>query len=593
MKKKYSFTESADLTDFIEESQIKEDEISTIFFDDSGKSTDPIDLGKLISVASEPSTNEIMKSMVEKDLKNSTQSNSEYNTITSTSIPGILGTLAPRPYDPDCFSRFLEINEIHFRAVKTKVQDSIGRASKIIPSHPIKRDVIDTDNLTYGDYGTSVTEEDFQSDREKILDFMRNSHKTLSFEQTCFRVGMDREAIGWSAFEIIRQFDGKIKSWRHFPAGKLHVLEGWEGFVEFHETTTSTGDSTPTYTYYQAFGDKVCSLQPDPFSKSKKMKVPYTPETDGELDIINNSNLTWNLKEKTTGKEIKGNLLNFKSKAANEILFLPNDHSNTRYYGYADVVPAIGAILANNHIRDYLLQFFEHNCVPRYAVIIKGAKVDEKFRRKITEYFEKKVRGNTMKTMVLTLKKDNTARSVDIEFRRIDAEHKEADFLETKRQNDQTIMTAEGVSSALLAINESASLGSGKGMSQAELYKDRIITVLQKFWAGKLNNLFRLGLGVTSAKIEFDPLDVRDALAVAQSLNILMLNGLLSINEGRRTLGHPPIKGGDEAFVRVREGSAVKVSDLPNITSRLKDDSLSYDSGGKLQDIALDDPVVS
>ena len=67
-----------------------------------------------------------------------------------------------------------------------------------------------------------------------------------------------------------------------------------------------------------------------------------------------------------------------------------------------------------------------------------------------------------------------------------------------------------------------------------------------------------------------------------------MLNGLMSINEGRRTLGLPPIKGGDEAFVRVREGSAVKVSDLPNITSRLKDESLVYNSSGEVQDLEID-----
>ncbi len=593
MSSKYTFSETADLDDYIETLEVDDSAMSTIFLDDNGVSSDPVDIRDLMAISegtSAPSDTEVLKNMVGKSLKNSTQSNREYNTLTSVSIPSVVGKVAPRPYDPDCFSRFLEINEVHFKAVKTKVTDTVGRDCKIVPAHPIKRDSIDTDELVFGDYGKTVTEDEFQADRDKILNFMQNCHKTASFKDTCQKVGMDKEAVGWSAFEIIRSFDGKIDSWRHFPAANLYVLEGWEGFVEIHTNDTSEGASTPTYTYYQTFGDKVCTLKQDPFSRSKKktLKQPYRPETDGELNVLKNQKLTWDLRDRATGKPISANLLNFKNKSANEILFLPNVHPNTRYYGYADIVPAIGAILANNHIRDYLLQFFEHNCVPRYAVIIKGAKVDEKFRRKITDYFEKKVRGNTMKTMVLTLKKDNTARSVDIEFRRIDAEHKEADFLETKRQNDQSIMTAEGVSSALLAINESASLGSGKGLSQAELYKDRIVVPSQKYWEDKLNKLFRLGLGVTAANIEFDPLDVRDSLAVAQSLNILMLNGLLSINEGRRTLGYPPIKGGDEAFVRVREGSAVKVSDLPNITSRLMDENITYDSSGKPKDIEIE-----
>ena len=39
---------------------------------------------------------------------------------------------------------------------------------------------------------------------------------------------------------------------------------------------------------------------------------------------------------------------------------------------------------------------------------------------------------------------------------------------------------------------------------------------------------------------------------------------------------------------RVREGSAVKVSDLPNITSRLMDENITYDSSGKPKDIEIE-----
>jgi len=564
-----SFSEVADLPSHVE----VEESVCTVFLDEHGEVSDPWDLDQLLGLNKQSEmvaadAESVRKDLREKAFEHSTQSKKEID-VRIGSYDTVVGRIVPPPYDPVCLANFLTSNEVHFRAVKTKVQDSVGRDYKIIPKHPIRREETKEKDQVVGDHGESVTEKQFQSDCKKITNFIENCHDELTFQQLCFRAAMDREAIGWGAFEVIRQADGKVARIQHLPAGVVKVLEGWAGYVEYRGF--SQDENKDIYTYYQPFGKKVVTESPDPFNPSKTKKTPYNPEVDGELDIFKNKALHWRLKDKATGEDIPGTQANFLKKAANEVIFFPNDHSFTRYYGYADVIPAISAIIANSYISDFQIQFFEHNCVPRYVVIIKGAKVDNKFKEYITEYFKTKVKGNTHKTMVLTLSGLGN-KNVDIEFKQIDAAHKEADFQETKKQNDQIIMTAEGVSAALLAINESASLGSGKGLSQAELYKDRIVTILQRFWAQKMNTLFRLGLGVLYAEIEYDPLDVRDALATAQVLNILIIQGVLTINEARRHLGMKSIPGGDSAFVRIREGSAVKVSDLPDIESQLKNE---------------------
>jgi capsid portal protein len=394
---------------------------------------------------------------------------------------------------------------------------------------------------------------------------------------------MDKEAIGWGAFEVIREASGKIARLQHLPATKLRVLIGFQGFVEIIDTSLNARSGR--HTYYQPFGQKFGKYIDDPFdlsSRPKKIFKPYNPEEDGELEI-GNKGLTFNLVNKLTGEPLKGKLqTNFK-KAANEVLFIPNTHSSTIYYGYSDIVPSIGAVITNVHIRDYLLQFFEHNCIPRHAVIIKGAKVDDKFMELITDYFENKVKGSAHKTIILALTGFGN-KNVEVEFRSLAADNKEADFLNTRKANDAQIMAAHGIPPAILGINDAASLGSGKGLSQADLYKNRVILPLQMFWASKLNKLFRLGLGCNYAKIEFDPMDIRDALQVAQTLNLLLTLGVLTINEARRQLGlDGNLKGGDVSFVRTPPQNLIKVTDIPKLKSLLEVQT----STGKAKDIAI------
>lgn len=470
------------------------------------------------------------------------------------------------PYDPDCFAKFLELSEVHERCVKVKVRDSVGRSYRIKAKYPIK-----TDNTSKADsHGMTISEKQFQNDCIKILQFIENCNSIEEFAEICYKVGMDKEAIGWGAFEVIRNGSGKIARLQHIPATRLKVLKNFEGFVE--ERTDVVSAMSKQYNYYQPFGQKVGKYIDDPMdlsSRPKKKFKPYNPEEDGELEI-GVDGLTFNLVDKNTGEKLKGRVqTNFK-KAANEVLFIPNTHSNTIYYGYSDIVSAIGAIITNVHIRDYLLQFFEHNCIPRHAVIIKGAKVDDKFMELITDYFENKVKGSAHKTIILALTGFGN-KNVEVEFRALTTGNKEADFLNTRKANDGQIMAAHGIPPAVLGINDSASLGSGKGLSQGDLYKNRVILPLQLFWANKLNKLFKLGLGCKYAKIEFDPMDLRDALTVAQTLNLLMVQGILTINEARRQLGiEGNITGGDTAFIKTAPTGVLKVEDIPVLESMLE-----------------------
>jgi len=513
----------------------------------------------------------VEKQLASKSFEGSNQDLDELGQFNIFNSSGTIeNKIAKPPYSPDCMANFLEVDDIHFRAVKTKVTDSVGKNYKFKSSYPITEASNDKEEI-------SVTQQDLQKEVNVIKKFIKNCNDSMAFEDICFKAGMDKEGIGWGAFEVIRNAEGKIAKLNHMPATRLRVLEGFTGFVEIHGATLNK------YTYYLPFGKKVLKRVQNPLNPTETILRPYNPDEDGELKVGSND-LEFNFVDRTTGKTMEsGNISEKFNTSANEVLFIPTPHSNTIYYGYSDAITAIGAIVANSYIRDYVIQFFEHNCVPRYAVIIKGARVDDEFKKLIYDHFENKIKGAAHKTLILTIA-GMANKNIEIEFKKIDADRKESDFLETRKANNQITMTAHGTSAAILGINETANLGSGKGLSQAEMYKDRIVRPLQLSWARHLNKLFRLGLGVRFAEIEFDPFDVRDQLTSAQALNLFLQSGVMTINEARSELGvGGPLEGGDEAFVRVREGSAVLVSELPNIKSKLQ----QQESEGKVEDIEV------
>lgn len=433
------------------------------------------------------------------------------------------------PYPPELLAQFLEVDETHFRCVKTKVTDAVGRDYIFDP--------IALPNGRKFDPAMQTDEDRDKIDSEtaQIQMFIEECNDIIGFDGVLERAGMDFEAIGWAAIEVIRSRDMKIRRISHIPASRVRVLRGWKGFVEVL--------GQDKHVYYQPFGQKVTSrTRKDPFTNKPE---PFAPTLDGELSP---SNLDWNMIDRKTGKP-SGDF----STSANEIVWIPKHHASTIYYGIADIVAALGYVLANIHIRDFQLQYFEHNTVPRYAIIIEGAKLAEPVKKAITEYFGTHVKGKAHKTLIIPI--PAMRGEVKVRFEKLDADVKESSFLESRKSNAQSIMAAHGVSPAIIGIAEHSELGSGKGLSQAEIYKDRIVTPSQRRWETFLNRLFRLGLGVQLVAMKFNPLDIRDREAEMDIYTGYLEKGTISINQVRKRVGlGDPVEGGDRQFYEGAQG---------------------------------------
>lgn len=427
------------------------------------------------------------------------------------------------PFPPQVMAAFMEVNETHFRCVRAKVTDAVGRSYILEPTVTLTGDDFDSKKFTQAD------KEVAKAEILEIKKFILTCNSILSFPDVLDKVATDYEGVGWGAIEVIRSKDFKVRRINHIPANRIRVLEGWKGFVE------DRGNGK--LTYYQVFGEKVSSREQDTLVDRL---AHYDPDEHGP---ISEASLRWTGIDKETGEPTTDY-----NKMANEVIWIPKVHPNTIYYGYSDVFPALGSLFSDVHIRDYTLQFFEHNTVPRYAIVIEGSKMAPDVIDVINKFFTTDIKSKAHKTLIIPIPNKNA--EVKLRFEKLDAENKESSFQETRKNNAQAIMVAHGVSPAIIGVHEAASLGSGKGLSQAEIYKDRIVTPSQYKFSSILNKLFRLGLGVRLVSLKFNPLDIRDREQEMKTLTGYLEKGATTINRVIQIAGlGEPIVGGDVPFV--------------------------------------------
>lgn len=447
-----------------------------------------------------------------------------YENLNSSFSQGT-SSLIPPPIPTNILNLIYQIDETHARCVKTKVIDTVGRPFEILPKLSSLSKYKKTSK-------TSQIPLRVKRSIETIRSFISTCNNLDKFSGVLDLVAQDFEAIGYGCIEVIRSADFKVRKINHIPAARVLVKSNRQGYVEIVKDNK--------YVHYQNFGEKVVSKRRKNLLSG--LSENYDPALEEELS---SKYCQWNLIDKETGK----NTSSFVT-SANELIFIKNHHNSSIYYGVSDIVPALRYVMLNYLIQNYNLQFFENNAVPHYAVIVEGGKVGAETRESILQYFRSDVKGNAHKTLFIAV--PAAGGEVKVRFEKLSAEEKEGSFQAIKKNNQQSIMTAHGVSPAIIGITDSASLGSGKGNAQSENYKDRVIIPRQLRFAEELNNLFAFGLGITDAIIEFDPLNVSDFKQEMEIYVKYLTNGVISINEVREfaKLGDP-VLGGDRAFILI------------------------------------------
>jgi PBSX family phage portal protein len=384
------------------------------------------------------------------------------------------------PYSPHLFINLLEMNTYHARCVKTKARDSGGLGWKMEP---------------LDDEGSKQE----MKDMEELKSVLKRQSSPIS--KTAERGIVDFDSIGYCTWEFVRQNEdatGKIVSIHHVPAHTIRLHKSRNKFLQ-----------------------------------QRGNKKLWFKRAGYEMDV-----------HKETGEEHEMNTLD-KNKRARELVMWSDYTPKSVHYGLPAIVPAIGAIHGDISRRDYNIAFFENYGVPSYAVFVTGnfemGEVNEEtgqteFEEAIEDHF-KELAKNPHSALVLSVPSKEGEGEVNIEFKPLSVETKEASFRLYRQDNRDEILSAHGVPPYRVGISETGNMGGTTARESTEIYKESVIRPRQEWIEEMFNRFILTSWGIEHFEFKLNQIDTSDEKHDVEILTFLVDNGAATPNQLIRHFG--------------------------------------------------------
>ena len=185
---------------------------------------------------------------------------------------------------------------------------------------------------------------------------------------------------------------------------------------------------------------------------------------------------------------------------AESILHLRSTCPQGYYYALPPWVAAGNMIELVRAATAYNKRFFQNSAIPEYAVITKGFEISEAQKEALRQFLADSFRGvdNAHRTVYLHIGDEPHS---SIEFKRVNSEMQDGDFLKLLDSARDRIITAHRVPPRLLAIITAGQLGGGSEVaSQLWLFDEFTLEPRRRRVLAQLKPIFD-ELGVTEPKI--------------------------------------------------------------------------------------------
>lgn len=374
-------------------------------------------------------------------------------------------------YNPEALARVLEMNTYHYRACKTKARDTAGLGWSL---RPLKENPSD-------------------EQYKKLDDFFSEMHEPVS--KTFDKIMLDYEAIGYGCVELTRvnyDPDGEPANLVHMPAHTVRIHKDGNRFVQIR------GNKRRWF---------------------KRIGFEYDVHCDtGEIKPLGSITPEYR---------------------ATEIMWFVNYTPRSDYYGLPDIIPALGTVHGDIARRDYNIAFFDNWGVPAYAVFITGnfdpGELDEQgrseFERNIEEHFNE-LSKSPHSTLIMSVPTVEGQGEVNIEFKPLSTEVKEASFRLFRQDNRDEILAAHGVPPYRLGIAETGSLGGNTAKESTEIYKRSVIEPRQEMLESMINkHILWEGFEAFDWEFKFAEIDTQDEKHDMDMATELFRNAAMTPNQ--------------------------------------------------------------
>ena len=221
-----------------------------------------------------------------------------------------------------------------------------------------------------------------------------------------------------------------------------------------------------------------------------------------------------------------------------EIIHFRKQSPASSHYGVPDIVAALGAAAGDRAAKEYNLDFFEHNAVPRMAIIVEGSQMTDDLMRQIQHFMENEIRGKGHKTLVLDVPGHDV--KVRIEPLTVGAQD-DAAFLAYRKANRDEIMMAHRVPPSKITVVENANLSNSR--DQDKTFREQVVRPEQRRIEHRLNRILSSDLGVRGWEFRFVEMDLEEERDQAEIARVYAGIGAWSVDEIRARQGLSPLEG--------------------------------------------------
>jgi len=385
------------------------------------------------------------------------------------------------PYNLEYLAKIYEKNETNFAAINAKVANIVGLGFdwKESPTTQELLDKIDDPDKL------NKARRKLTKARNALNEWVETLNQEDTFLETLMKVYTDIEATGNGYLEIGRTTAGRVGYIGHIPSSTLRVRIARDGFVQL------IGDKAK---FFRNFGDRTTT------------------------DKVGND------------------------RRPNEIIHFKKYTPTDSYYGIPDIIAAQNALAGSEYASRYNLDYFEHKAVPRYVIVIKGAKLSPTAERNTINFFRGGLKGKNHRTLYVPLPAGTTDKPVEFEMKPVEVGKQDQSFGDYDSANRDKILMAHRVPITKVSAVTGAALAAAKDADKT--FKETVCRPAQDVFETKINKVIK---EVTDAFVfALNELTLTDETEQSKIDQVYLTTGVLVPNEVRARMGRPGLKGGDK-----------------------------------------------
>jgi PBSX family phage portal protein len=413
------------------------------------------------------------------------------------------------PYDLDNLARLYDQSAIHYASINARVMNTVGLGYEFTETLKARRRIEKAQDDPAKLERVRKNSQDLREELDELFESF-NIEETLV--ETLVRVWQDCLTVGNGYLEIGRNNSGKIGYIGHVPATMIRVRRKRDGYVQL--------------------------------SRASKIQAVFFRNFE-DLEMADPIN----------GDPSPNELIHFK-------MYSPNNN----YYGIPAAVSAAAAIIGDKFAKEYNIDYFENKAIPRYAIILKGAKLSNKSKMELVNYFRTEVKGRNHGTLVVPLPA-GIGSEADIKFEKLEAGIQDASFDKYRKSNRDEILIANRVPAPKVGVYDNANLAVSRDADKT--FKIQVIGPDQSIIEKKLNRVVAEFTDLLQFKLK--RIDLLDEDMESKIHDRYLRTEVITPNEVRTRIGLPEKSDGDDVLpypTKVnKEGAGAPVGNSNNASS--------------------------